>query len=96
MFVAPNGDRPGGAVEGVLQADVHRHPQVRPLPGTSPASATTATTEHPAEERVEPASAEVSSAWEQARDWAAAEPDRLICITGSLYLQQMLASAGCT
>jgi dihydrofolate synthase/folylpolyglutamate synthase len=44
---------------------------------------------------VEPTSAEISSAWKQAREWAAAEPDRLICITGSLYLQQMLTSAGC-
>ena len=44
---------------------------------------------------IEPTSADVSSAWKQAREWAAVEPDRLICITGSLYLNQMLALAGC-
>ena len=44
---------------------------------------------------VEPTSAEVAAAWNLARDWALAEPDRLICITGSLYLSQMLASAVC-
>ncbi|HSR87770.1 MAG TPA: folylpolyglutamate synthase/dihydrofolate synthase family protein [Pontiella sp.] len=44
---------------------------------------------------VEPRSADMLSAWNLAREWAAAGPDRLICITGSLYLRQMLALAGC-
>ena len=38
----------------------------------------------------------VSTVWNQAREWAIAEPDRLVVITGSLYLKQMLANAGCT
>jgi dihydrofolate synthase/folylpolyglutamate synthase len=38
----------------------------------------------------------VSNAWITAREWARAEPGRLICITGSLYLKQMLNDAGCT
>jgi dihydrofolate synthase/folylpolyglutamate synthase len=44
---------------------------------------------------LESASADVSVAWNLARDWAVAEPDRLVVITGSLYLKKMLASAGC-
>ncbi len=35
------------------------------------------------------------AAWQDSRDWAEAESGRLICITGSLYLKQMLAEAGC-
>lgn len=35
---------------------------------------------------------DVASAWSNARSWAASEPDRLVVITGSLYLKQMLAS----
>ena len=27
--------------------------------------------------------------------WAAAEPDCLVCITGSLYMKQMLLKGGC-
>ncbi|MBN2684544.1 MAG: bifunctional folylpolyglutamate synthase/dihydrofolate synthase [Pontiellaceae bacterium] len=34
----------------------------------------------------------VADAWNAARNWAAASPDRLICITGSLYLKQMLSN----
>jgi dihydrofolate synthase/folylpolyglutamate synthase len=36
----------------------------------------------------------VSNAWKLAREWGAADPDRLIVITGSLYLRQALTSAG--
>jgi len=32
----------------------------------------------------------VSNAWNAARDWAVAEPNRLVVITGSLYLKQVL------
>ena len=32
----------------------------------------------------------VSGAWKAARSWALAEPDRLVCITGSLHLRQIL------
>jgi len=34
---------------------------------------------------------EVSSVWSAAREWASVEPDRLVCITGSLYLAQLFA-----
>ena len=34
---------------------------------------------------------EVSSVWSTAREWASAEPDRLVCITGSLYLAQLFS-----
>lgn len=34
----------------------------------------------------------VCNAWNAAREWAAAEPDRLVVIAGSLYLKQMLQS----
>ncbi len=34
---------------------------------------------------------EVSRAWDSARDWAGAEPDRLVVVTGSLYLAQLFA-----
>jgi dihydrofolate synthase/folylpolyglutamate synthase len=34
-------------------------------------------------------------AWAAACEWAAAEANRLVCITGSLYLKQMLVQAGC-
>ena len=44
---------------------------------------------------LEVTSADISFAWNQARDWAAAEPGRLVVITGSLYLKQMLVLAGC-
>lgn len=37
----------------------------------------------------------VSDAWAAAREWASAEPDRLVCIAGSLYMKQMLSAAGC-
>ena len=39
--------------------------------------------------------ATVSNAWNAAREWAAAEPSRLVCITGSLFLKQMLEESGC-
>ncbi|VGO15934.1 Folylpolyglutamate synthase [Pontiella desulfatans] len=32
-----------------------------------------------------------STAWDSAREWASADPDRLIVITGSLYLKQALS-----
>jgi dihydrofolate synthase/folylpolyglutamate synthase len=32
----------------------------------------------------------VSNVWNAAREWASAEPDRLVVIAGSLYLKQML------
>ena len=38
----------------------------------------------------------VCGAWQAAREWATAEPNRLICITGSLHLQQVLQENGCT
>jgi dihydrofolate synthase/folylpolyglutamate synthase len=41
-------------------------------------------------------SSSVSCAWHAAREWATAEPNRLVCITGSLYLKQALKAAGCT
>ncbi len=44
---------------------------------------------------LEATSAEVSVVWNQAREWAVAEPDRLVVVTGSLYLKHMLAVAGC-
>ncbi len=54
------------------------------------------TAEHSAAQaRVAGISAEplsVADAWNAARSWASASPDRLICITGSLYLKQMLAT----
>ncbi len=34
---------------------------------------------------------DISSAWNAAREWASDEPDRLVCITGSLYLAQLFA-----
>ncbi|MEN8254465.1 MAG: folylpolyglutamate synthase/dihydrofolate synthase family protein [Verrucomicrobiota bacterium] len=34
---------------------------------------------------------DVSSVWSAARGWVSAEPDRLLCITGSLYLVQLFA-----
>jgi dihydrofolate synthase/folylpolyglutamate synthase len=37
----------------------------------------------------------VAGAWEAARAWAAAEPDRLVCIAGSLHLKQVLQENGC-
>ncbi len=36
----------------------------------------------------------VADAWNTAREWASAEPNRLIVITGSLYLKQVLSDAG--
>ena len=36
-----------------------------------------------------------SEAWKAARAWAAEAPGRVVCATGSLYLRQMLAAAGC-
>ncbi len=44
---------------------------------------------------IEAMPSEVSSAWKAARKWASAEPDRLVCITGSLFLKQVFAQAGC-
>lgn len=44
--------------------------------------------------RLEATFDDVSTVWNQAREWAVAEPDRLVVITGSLYLKQMLALAG--
>ena len=44
---------------------------------------------------IEPVATDVPSAWEEARKWSSDEPDRLICVTGSLYLKQMLGSTGC-
>jgi dihydrofolate synthase/folylpolyglutamate synthase len=38
---------------------------------------------------------DVTTVWNQAREWAVAEPDRLVVITGSLYLKKMLAIVGC-
>ncbi|MDF7809442.1 bifunctional folylpolyglutamate synthase/dihydrofolate synthase [Pontiellaceae bacterium B12219] len=38
---------------------------------------------------------DVSTGWNAARDWASAEPNRLVVITGSLYLKQVLADADC-
>ncbi|MBN2704771.1 MAG: bifunctional folylpolyglutamate synthase/dihydrofolate synthase [Pontiellaceae bacterium] len=35
----------------------------------------------------------VADAWNAARSWASVSPDRLICITGSLYLKQMLSTS---
>jgi len=32
---------------------------------------------------------DVSGVWSTAREWVSAEPDRLVCITGSLYLVQL-------
>jgi len=37
----------------------------------------------------------VDGAWRAARDWAATEPDRLVCIAGSLHLKQVLQEKGC-
>ncbi len=37
----------------------------------------------------------VSNAWESARAWAAEEPNRLVCIAGSLHLKQVLQENGC-
>jgi dihydrofolate synthase/folylpolyglutamate synthase len=37
----------------------------------------------------------VAGAWNVAGEWAAAESNRLVVITGSLYLKQMLVDAGC-
>ena len=39
------------------------------------------------------APSEISEAWKSAEDWASAEEDRVVIITGSLYLKQMLQSA---
>ncbi|MEN7972766.1 MAG: folylpolyglutamate synthase/dihydrofolate synthase family protein [Verrucomicrobiota bacterium] len=39
----------------------------------------------------EAVSGDVSGVWSAAREWAASEPDRLLCITGSLYLVQLFA-----
>lgn len=36
-----------------------------------------------------------AEAWTAAREWASADQNRLVCITGSLYLRQMLVDAGC-
>jgi len=51
------------------------------------------TTEHSATQcriaGIEATPAEVPSARNAAREWASAEPDRLVCITGSLYLVQL-------
>jgi folylpolyglutamate synthase/dihydropteroate synthase len=44
--------------------------------------------------RLEATFDDVAVVWKQAREWAVAEPGRLVVITGSLYLKQMLASAG--
>jgi len=41
---------------------------------------------------IEAIPSEVSEAWNSAREWASAEPHRLVCITGSLYLKQVLHS----
>lgn len=38
---------------------------------------------------------DVSAAWDSAHEWASAESGRLVVITGSLYLKQMLAEADC-
>jgi dihydrofolate synthase/folylpolyglutamate synthase len=38
---------------------------------------------------------DVEGAMDEARAWASAEPDRVVIITGSLYLKQMLTAAGC-
>ncbi len=37
----------------------------------------------------------VSNAWASARAWADAEPNRLVCIAGSLHLKQVLQENGC-
>ena len=37
----------------------------------------------------------VSNAWNAAREWASAEPRRLVCIAGSLFLKQVLQENGC-
>jgi len=37
----------------------------------------------------------VSKAWNFAREWAAAEPGRIVVATGSLYLKQVLRENGC-
>ena len=37
----------------------------------------------------------VSKVWKIAREWATAEPNRLIVVTGSLYLKQILRESGC-
>jgi len=42
---------------------------------------------------IEATPSEGSNVWNTAREWAAAEPNRLVCITGSLYLKQVLQSA---
>jgi dihydrofolate synthase/folylpolyglutamate synthase len=44
---------------------------------------------------VEAEASSVSKAWKAAREWAAAEPNRLIVATGSLYLKQILRESGC-
>ncbi|VGO21474.1 bifunctional folylpolyglutamate synthase/dihydrofolate synthase [Pontiella sulfatireligans] len=39
---------------------------------------------------IEAVPSDVSGAWKSSRDWATAEPNRLVVITGSLYLKQEL------
>ncbi len=43
-----------------------------------------------------PIPSSTSAAWNAAREWATTEPNRLICITGSLFMKQALANANCT
>jgi dihydrofolate synthase/folylpolyglutamate synthase len=43
---------------------------------------------------IEAISSEVPEAWNAARQWASAEPNRLVVITGSLYLKQVFNVAG--
>ncbi len=42
---------------------------------------------------IEASPSDVTDAWNAAREWASSEPNRLIVITGSLYLKQMLQTA---
>jgi dihydrofolate synthase/folylpolyglutamate synthase len=36
----------------------------------------------------------IAGAWNSAREWAAAQPARIVCITGSLFLKQALSEQG--
>jgi dihydrofolate synthase/folylpolyglutamate synthase len=43
---------------------------------------------------IEAVPASVSKVWNSAREWAVADPGRIVVATGSLYLKQMLRGAG--
>jgi dihydrofolate synthase/folylpolyglutamate synthase len=67
---------------------------------TVPIDAPRGTTAEHAAAQVRAAGIEVTplptrEAWTAACEWAAAESNRIVCITGSLYLKLMLSNAGC-